>query len=79
MPGHHERRDACLREAGLRFGEGWQPGALEGRPSGRFSRPLGASEMLADADASPAHLLLPRKREKRSYVTRNHEREYWPK
>ncbi len=38
MPGHHERRAT-------------QPGALEGRPPGRISRPLGASEMLADGDA----------------------------
>ena len=34
--------------------------------SGRFSRPLGASEGLADGQASPAPSLLPRKREKRS-------------
>ncbi len=63
MPGHHERRAT-------------QPGALEGRPPGRFSRSLGASKILADCEASPAHLLLPRKREMRSYVTRNYEREY---
>ena len=39
---------------------------LQRRPPGRFSRPLGASETLADVPAMPTRLLLPSKREKRS-------------
>ena len=50
---HHKRRATT-------------PGGSEGRPSGRFSRPLGASGRLADAKASPAPPFLPSEREKRS-------------
>ena len=43
-----------------------RPEASQRRPSGRFSRPLGASGRLSDGRPSPAPPLLPRKREKRS-------------
>jgi hypothetical protein len=61
---HHKRRATT-------------PGGLEDRPTGRVSRPLGASDALDDGWPSPAPALLPRERETRSYGYHMSEPEHW--
>ncbi len=53
-----------------------RPGASEGRPQGRLSRPLAALAALDDAPASSSHRRLPRKRDKRSNGVENPAGQY---
>jgi hypothetical protein len=66
----HPARRGARRDGDHHKRRATTPGGSEGRPSGRFSRPLGTSGKLADAKASPAPPFLPSEREKRSYRPR---------